>query len=223
MSSKYPDNTNDANIYADDKTRSYYASKSTSLAEKYFRTKDHFSNLFFKYLDSGSSILDIGCGSGRDIAGLNKAGFSVTGADSSSEMISAAVRKYPELSGKIILTGLPDLPGLVNTFNGILCSAVLQHIPDSNLYESFRRIRELLEEEGVFVVSFPVKYPEIDTNTNRDANGRLFYIRPVEKYQFLISRLGFSLLKNEEEEDSLGRNAQWCVQVWSKRAKTNDI
>lgn len=180
---KYPDNTNDANIYADDRTSSYYSSKSTRLAAKYSKSDDIFSNLFVKYLATGSKFLDIGCGSGRDLANLNRYGFSVTGADSSEEMISAAISKYPELSGKIILTGLPNLPGLDNIFNGILCSAVLQHIPDSSLYESLRGIREILEDGGIFILSFPVDYPGIDPETNRDNKWKAFLYSPGREIQ----------------------------------------
>ncbi len=217
MSFKYPDSTNDPNIYADDRTNSYYSSKAADLANKYSKTADLFSIHFVKYLSPGSKILDIGCGSGRDMVNLLKAGFTVTGADSSDVMIGTAIRKYPELVGKISLSGLPNLPGIGNTFSGILCSAVLQHIPDSNLYESFRRIRELLKDEGIFVVSFPVNYPGIDPISNRDPAGRLLYIRPAEKYRFLIERLGFSLIETELQDDSLGREGvQWTLQVYRK-------
>ncbi len=217
MSTKYPENKTDPNIYIDDRTNSYYSSKSFDLAGKYSKADDLFSKLFIKYLSTTSKILDIGCGSGRDIANLIKSGFTVTGADSSGKMISAAVGKYPELADKISLSGLPDLPEIDNTFNGVLCSAVLQHIPDSNLYESFRRISDLIKDNGIFVVSFPVEYPGIDPETNRDAGGRLFYIRSAEKYRFLIERLGFVLIESELQDDSLGRDAQWGVQVWSKQ------
>ncbi len=57
-----------------------------------------------------------------------------------------------------------------------------------------------MEDEGVFIISFPVKYSGIDPETDRDAEGRLFYVRPEEKYRFLIERLGFVLI----ESDSLG-------------------
>ena len=174
MSFKYPKSGPDTNIYADDRTNSYYSSKAAVLSEKYSKTDDLFSRLFVKYLSRGNNILDIGCGSGRDISGLIKKGFAVTGTDSSKAMIDSAVIRYPELTDKIVLSGLPDLPGIDTAYNGILCSAVLQHIPDSNLYESFRRIRELLEDEGIFVVSFPVNYPGLDPMTNRDSEGRLF-------------------------------------------------
>ena len=216
MSFKYPENNTDLNIVADEKTAGYYSSRAAELAGKYSKAKDLFSKLFVKYLSPHSKILDIGCGSGRDIACLIKKGFAVRGADSSRAMIDSAVIRYPELTDKIALSGLPDLPGIDAAYNGILCSAVLQHIPDSALYESFRRIRELTADKGIFVVSFPVKYPDIDRPTNRDAAGRIFNIRPAEKYRFLIERLGFVLLESELQDDSLGRDAQWCVQVWRR-------
>ena len=125
--------------------------------------------------------------------------------------------KYPSLNNKIHLSGLPDLLRIKNTFNGIVCSAVLQHIPEINLYESFRRIRELLEDEENFIISFPVNYPGIDLETNRDGEGRLFYIHPEEKYSFLIERLVFDLIESFSRDDSLGRDGvRWAVQVWRK-------
>jgi SAM-dependent methyltransferase len=218
---KYPENTFDSNIYADESTSKYYSSKSFDLADKYSKTEDHFSKLFIKYLSRGIKILDIGCGSGRDLSNIGKSGFIVSGADSSEKMIVAAVNRYPELKDKIVLSGLPDLPGINNKQNGILCSAVLQHIPDNNLYESLRRIRDLLKDKGIFIVSFPIKYHGINPETYRDQSGRLFHIRPEEKYRFLIERLGLVFLESEIQVDSLGRDARWCVQVWRKEKLSN--
>ncbi len=218
MSFKYPDSSNDSKIFADERTVSYYSSKAAHLAEQYSEAGDLFCSLFEKYLNPKSTVLDIGCGSGRDLAALNQSGFSVTGADSSTEMISASVIKYPELGDKIKLSGLPDLSEIDNTFTGILCSAVLQHIPDRNLYESFRRIRELLKDKGIFIVSFPIKYPGIDPETSRDKEGRLFYLRPEKKYRFLIERLGFTLIDGITGNDSLGREGVvWRTEIWRKR------
>ncbi len=219
MNYKYPDSTDSTNTYADDSTGRYYSSKASDLAEKYSRAGDLFSGFFEKYLSPGSSILDIGCGSGRDMANLAKYGFTVTGTDSSAEMLEAAKRKYPELQEKVIQSSLPDLSAIKNNYKGILCSAVFQHIQNPDLYESFRRIRELTSESGIFIVSFPVKYPGIDPKTNRDKKGRLFYLRPLEKYRFLIERLGFSLLESISEKDSLGREGIiWTTFVYRKEA-----
>ena len=99
---KYPENNPDSNIYADNRTSSYYSSKANALANKYSQADDLFSKLFIKYLSPGSKILDIGCGSGRDMVNLKKSGFMVSGADSSGKMIEATVERYHELKDKIL-------------------------------------------------------------------------------------------------------------------------
>ncbi len=197
-------------------TKKYYADNASSLADKYSGTEDLFSPLFLKHLPKGSTVLDIGCGSGRDLAYLKKSGFTVTGADNSKEMLQTAEKKYPELSSALHLSSLPELPGITKTFDGILCSAVLQHIPGDLLPVSFCRIRELLKPAGILIISFPVRYPGINPQTNRDPHGRLFYIRPKEKYRELIEGFGLRLLKETTQSDSLGRGVLWAVQVWEK-------
>jgi SAM-dependent methyltransferase len=215
MSPNYPEGSTDSDIFTDDKTTSYYSSQPAVLTEKYAETDDLYSSMFKEWLPKRGKVMDIGCGSGRDLANLLTSGFKATGVDISGEMIDAAIIHYPELAGKISISGLPALPGIEDTFDGVLCSAVLQHIPDSSLYESFRSIRKLLKDEGLFIISFPVNYPGINSKTNRDAEGRLFYIRPKEKYRFLIEKQRFELIKNSVQKDSLGREGvEWGIQVW---------
>ena len=155
-------------------------------------------------------------GSGRDLVYLKKSGFAVTGADNAKEMIMAAEKKYPELSSALHLSSLPELPGITRTLNGILSSALFQHIPGDQLPVSFGRIQELLKPAGIFIISFPVKYPGINPQTNRDTHGRLFYIRPKEKYRELIEGFGLKLLEETTQADSLGREVLWTVQVWKR-------
>ena len=203
------------NIYTDKGTAGYYSRNSKDLAERYADADVIHNSMLKKWVTMGADILDIGCGSGRDLAELQNSGFSVFGVDASKEMISAAVNRYPELKGKISISRLPTLYGIEENFDGILCSAVLQHIPDSGLYENFRRIKELLKNNGIFIISFPVKYPGVDSKTNRETKGRLFHIRSAEKYQSLIEKSGFTLLESLVQEDSLGRDkVKWGVQVW---------
>ncbi len=197
-----------------DSTGRYYSSKASELVDQYSRAGNLFSRLFVKYLSPGSTILDIGCGSGRDIANLYKSGFSVTGADSSAEMLEAAAAKYPEISKRLILSSLPRLSKIKGSFNGVLCSAVPQHLPEEILPESFQHIRNLLTINGIFVVSFPVKYPGIDPETNRDKKRRLFYVRTPEIYGLLIKEKGFVLLETGTMKDSLGRDIEWYTQIW---------
>jgi 2-polyprenyl-3-methyl-5-hydroxy-6-metoxy-1,4-benzoquinol methylase len=212
---KYELKNNDS--FTDFQTTQYYATRAAALAEKYAAASPGYDSLCKKYTDNKARLLDIGCGSGRDIAEFQKAGFSVTGADVSEEMIAQAVLKYPSLEGNLVHTGLPGLSGLKGKYGTILCSGVMQHVQTQHLYENFRTITSLLDENGIFILSFPLEYPDIDQDSLRDKDGRLFIIRPEEKYRFLIERQGFTQLERKVEEDSLSRlGIKWAVHVYRK-------
>src|ERR1041384_5981127 len=64
------------------------------------------------------NILDIGCGTGRDLAALTRDGAEGWGVDASANMISFAQRQYPHLHLQI---GDMRSVRLERTFDAILC------------------------------------------------------------------------------------------------------
>ena len=212
---KYELKNNDS--FVDFKTSQYYSTRAAALAEKYGAASPDYGSLCKKYKGNNVRFLDIGCGSGRDLAEFKKAGFSVTGAEVSVEMINQASIKYPSISENLVQTGLPGLSGITGIFDVILCSGVIQHIQTQFLYDSFRTVKSRLINKGIFILSFPVDYPGIDQETMRDHDGRLFIIRPEEKYKFLIERQGFIQLERIVQEDSLSRQGmKWAIHIYRK-------
>jgi 2-polyprenyl-3-methyl-5-hydroxy-6-metoxy-1,4-benzoquinol methylase len=204
--------------FVDFDTAHYYSTKAAALAEKYATASPGYTRYYRNKPDKQLKLLDIGCGSGRDLAEFQEAGFEITGVDVSKEMLTQAELKYPQVSGKLINSGLPALSGVTGKFDIILCSGVIQHIQTQYLYESFRTISSLLNDEGIFIFSFPIDYPGINPATMRDKNNRLFIIRPEEKYKFLIERHGLKNIEREKHEDSHNRRGiSWAVHVYRKR------
>ncbi len=78
---------------------SFYNLQATDLHQKWLREKS-ISDLvpFMEMLDPGARILDLGCGTGLDLAWIAKSGFEGVGVDSSSCMVKAA-REIHEHSG----------------------------------------------------------------------------------------------------------------------------
>ena len=66
-----------------------------------------FLSPLINYLQPGSKILDIGCGSGRDMLWLNKRGFHCTGLERSPEL-AALARQH---------TGLPVIEADFESFD----------------------------------------------------------------------------------------------------------
>ncbi len=203
-----------------EKTLQYYSQNAPELAERYARGETGIEHLAARHAPAGTEVLDIGCGSGRDLARLRRAGFKVTGVDASGAMLAEARARHPELKEALIESALPDLPGVRGPFGLICASAVMQHLESGLLYESFRTVARLLEEGGRFILSFPVQYPGIDAATNTDPDGRLFILRPAAQYRFLIERQGLSLTEEFTDEDSLDRDGVvWGTQVYKKEAR----
>ncbi len=202
----------------DSMTSKFYEERASMLALEYAEAAPGFTEIFKILLPENSAILDAGCGSGRDLASLSESGFNVTGADSSSEMITAAEKMYPQLKGRLKQAVLPLLTGITGRFDGILCSGVLQHIQDKYIHECFSTFSRFLLPGGICLVSFPVTYPDIHPHTKRDINGRLFIIRTGEHYKEFASVYGLILKEQIFNQDSLGRpGTSWGLHVYQKK------
>jgi len=106
-----------------------------------------------QYFIKGGKTLDVGCGIGRDTHWLATQGFKTLGIDASIGMLNYAKSRYPEIN--FILDVLPALKTQGNeTFDNILCSAVLMHLDDSDLMAACARLYSLLADEGVLIISF---------------------------------------------------------------------
>ena len=83
------------------------------------------------------------------------------------------------------------------------------HIPDSDLFDSALRTRELLTEGGTLQISVSTQRNDIDNDaadaSSRDARGRLMILRPVSRLQVLFENLGFELTAKWHSSDTLHR------------------
>ena len=73
----------------------------------------------------GASILDAGCGSGRNLKWFYQNDFIIAGIDADPKRITQAKENYPKTSKSLIIGKLAELPFGDNHFDHILCCAVL--------------------------------------------------------------------------------------------------
>jgi SAM-dependent methyltransferase len=79
------------------------------VAHRYEAVVSSLSEHFLVAYKPNSKLLDIGCGSGRDLAVLHKLGHQCYGIDPTPEFVEIAQRVHPELSNRIAHGGLPDM------------------------------------------------------------------------------------------------------------------
>lgn len=201
----------------DSETSVYYSQNASRLAEQYATVVHTLEDYLTSVFARSHKILDVGCGTGRDLSLLLGNGKDAYGVDPSSEMLVAAhqalgARGFSS-EGRLFVGSLPDLSQFTESeFDGILCSAVLMHLPEEELFDAVYALRRILRPGGTLLVSVPVTRSDVDPITRRDCGGRLFTELPAPKLHLLFERVGFVVRESEQVEDSLGRSGiSWSI------------
>jgi len=104
----------------------------------------------------GEKILDIGCGNARDISYIVEQGAQVIGIDISEGMVTEAKMDLEKLGYKNITLEVGDAMQLNyadSEFDKVLCSEVIEHIPDAE--KALDEIWRILKPGGILVLSTP--------------------------------------------------------------------
>ena len=193
----------------DPATLAYYALHAAEIAARYDAIASPVARHFNASFAPGGRVLDIGCGSGRDLAALLAHGLDAYGVEPVDALRQHAGARYPQLADRITAGNLPELGApFGGAFDGILCSAVLMHVPEAVLFDSALAIKAALRPNGRLLLSLP---GERDA-ASRDRDGRLFNITQPAQFLLLFERLGFQLLDRFTDADQLGRpDLQWTT------------
>ena len=147
------------------KTINYYNKYTKSFIQA-TRSVDftNIQNKFLSYLPSGASILDFGCGSGRDTKYFLKRKYNVTAIDGSEEICKEA-SKYTGIKVKqMLFEELNDQ----NIYDGIWACASVLHLSREKLPNIFHKMNQALKTNGIIYTSF--KYGTFEG----ERNGRYF-------------------------------------------------
>lgn len=194
----------------DEQTLAYYTANAQDLAQRYESAASSLAPHFPSAFAPGGRVLDIGCGSGRDLAELHKLGFQSFGLDGTPELVGLAQTLHPELKGRVVQGLLPefDVP-FGGEFDGVVCCAVLMHIDSTELFNAALAIKRCLKVNGRLLISVPSQRSDTD-ETKRDANGRLFKTYAPGFLQLIFERLGFSLINQWGNSDAMSRQGiEW--------------
>lgn len=123
-------------------------------ADEYFvRTSDvtfdEIYSRFLKYIPEGGRIMDLGCGSGRDVKWFCDHGYEAYGLDASEEL----VKKASDTLGVTVSICLIEHWIADEPFDGIWCCASLMHLDDSTLEQFFANLKYNLKPGGIVFMS----------------------------------------------------------------------
>jgi SAM-dependent methyltransferase len=189
---------------SDDSTLAYYERHAAEYAAATTPiSMAAFTSRFAALLPSLASVLDVGCGSGRDLRALSVLGLTCTGLDL-SPMLACRAAQY---SGcPVIIGDIRALPLRDETFMGVWASASLLHLPRDEISHGLAECNRVLTRRGVFFSSMKCGHGE-----GYDAEGRWYSYVTQEEWTSLLCGAGFSPLTIERSPDSVARNQSWIT------------
>jgi len=194
----------------------YYQSHCTAYHEKTFRIDpSSFLEPLIKHLKPGASILDVGCGSGRDLLWMKERGFRVMGLES-SKGLAALARKHANCE---IIEGdfeIYDFPKL--SIDAIIHVGALVHVPHDKMQAVFKHTTACLKQSGKALLT--LKQGE---GTQTDEHNRVFSMWHDHDLRMIFTILGFEVLDFRRQASKVKADDTWLGYVLGKRLPTQEI
>ena len=170
---------------------------------------------FFKYMVPRGKILDVGCGSGRDLKAFKTLGYEVVGLDPSEQMAHLAAHLIGEPVGIREARQIHE----VQAYDGIWACASLIHIPREGLNACLRRIAIAAKDRAAFYCSF-----KRGERSWRDDTDRLYTGVTTQELCKLLNANGFYVedMWQSGGEDNFSGRANWLNAVCTRRWKGGD-
>ena len=190
-------------------TRQFYNENADDYSDRTLAIDpSHEREKFMTCLPEGATVLDMGCGSGRDLSIFRELGFDAVGVDGSEEMCAKArlhsgCRVYHSTFEEFS----PNRP-----VDGIWAMASLVHTPEKDLPELIAKMWSWLKPDGVLYACFKDKSAAGTSTDSRFFNG--FNIEEV-KHMFGTLE-GAEVLETWASD---GHNTTWQNIILKKRSK----
>lgn len=159
----------------------------------YGREGDYLDT-FLNGLPVPSSILDLGCGTGRPMAeNILAHGHRVTGVDQAEALLGLARTRFPQ--GSWVQSRIEDFK-TEDRFSGLICWDSLFHIERTHHSELLTRMARMLLGGGRLMITIGGSEHPAFTD---DMFGETFFYDsyPPEKILSILDELGFELLISE--------------------------
>ena len=196
--------TKNAKVYAD----AGYAKPPYDLIDKFSRLLPHTP-----------TILDVGCGAGRDTGLLAKKRAIATGLDLSKGLLKEAKKRNPELT--FIYGNFLDLPFEDNSFDGIWAHAALVHLETiPEVRKSFREFHRVLKDKGILHIYVKLQRGKEKTKIVKDTlsnHERFFRYYTEEEIREYLDELHFTIIDFSIRKDGHDRAEVTWICIFAKK------
>lgn len=166
------------------------------------------SSVYAPFLNhfKGHTLLDLGCGPGRDLKHFSSLNYAVTGLEPSQTLAEFA-RHYSDVE---VIEQTVQALNIDKMFDGVWACASLLHVPSDELLEAFSNIASHVNNGGVIYCSFK----HGDFEGIRD--GRYFTDRTLQSLQEVLPA-NLNIIEHWVTKDQRpNRIEQWLNAILTK-------
>jgi SAM-dependent methyltransferase len=155
-------------------------------------------------------IIDVGCGSGRDLLWSRQKGYETIGFENSSGLaeLARSHSNCPIIEGDFEIFDFSTLSA-----DAILLVGALVHLPHNRMPEIFGRIARVLSPGGKVLISMKEGEGEFT-----DDHGRRFFLWRKSDLEVQFQSLGFGVLRFFQQISKIRSDDVWLGYVLEKIA-----
>ena len=145
----------------------------------------------------GKNILDVGCGSGRNLKWFYNTDFEIHGTDIANERLQHCKELYPLQKDHFIFATAESMPYKANSFNHIICNAVLHFAEDLSQYlKMIQELLRILKPQGTLFIRTASNFG-LENQVEHISNG--VYNLPDGSQRFLLTDEILDAIKNNNQ------------------------
>lgn len=164
-----------------------------------------FVNEILSTIPKGGKVLDIGCGPGNFTQYIKTQDFEVEGIDISEKMLEIAKRKVPE--GIFKQMDMRSLEYENNTFDFILSSFSLIHIPSNEVISTLKEWNRVLKNGGKLgLITQKGKKDQVVIESFMPSEKMFFNFFTAETIRTFLKQADFIVSKIEEKKTTEGES-----------------
>jgi SAM-dependent methyltransferase/diadenosine tetraphosphate (Ap4A) HIT family hydrolase len=199
-------------------TRESYNKVAAEYADKHSNPSNiiRLMEPFIREIPYHGTILDAGCGPGRDASVFIEKGFNVVGLDFSQEMVRLA-KSVHKL--EVNLGDVRDLDFGNCTFDAVWANASLHHLDKDDLYLSISEFERVLKNDGVLFIAvkkgsmknFDKEYPMCP---------RFYKKYELDEIKSALKSSNLTIYKTEVAKRNNNRDSSWLFVYAIKKPNT---
>ena len=168
-----------------------------------------FLNTLTIHLESGNTIVDVGCGSGRDILWLNNRGYDVIGLERSRGLAGLA---RTHTACRIIEADFETYDFTKLSADALLMIGTLVHLPQPKFSKTLKAICRALKNHGFLLITM-----KQGNGTVTDPDGRQFYLWQDENLRNVFQSQNLSVTDFFRQPSIINPDESWLGYLLKKQ------